>query len=416
MTWDSSKTEYELTKWFTPSKPATNNYVDRGPLDRTIFREFAQQGRQVLVYGPTGAGKTSMVLDNLEKLKTRYQTKSIRVTMTNTTTVESFIAEVAYKLQLTRMVQSVETKETSVNTSAALKIINWVSANLGGQKKQIQQDIREQYTGPDDFTILEEALFKRNTILVVDDMENLTGTADELRIRLAEIAKNMSDDAVNYEQSYAKIVFVGIATTAEQLWHDVESLKSRLATISVPYLNAHESQKIIQTGWQQAQLSGSIKQVEKTAYIASGIGKVVHELGQKTGYAAVDDGSQVIRDRYTEDAIHEVFEVNELDYEEQLNKAKNKTSTKTTVRNYVLYAMANDDRTKMTIQDILRAVNELRDADDKKANTISPALTQLKSAKFDILSNDRNSWQFKDPMFKAYVREHKDELLLKKND
>lgn len=416
MTWDSSKTEYELTKWFTPSKPATNNYVDRGPLDRTIFREFAQQGRQVLVYGPTGAGKTSMVLDNLEKLKTRYQTKSIRVTMTNTTTVESFIAEVAYKLQLTRMVQSVETKETSVNTSAALKIINWVSANLGGQKKQIQQDIREQYTGPDDFTILEEALFKRNTILVVDDMENLTGTADELRIRLAEIAKNMSDDAVNYEQSYAKIVFVGIATTAEQLWHDVESLKSRLATISVPYLNAHESQKIIQTGWQQAQLSGSIKQVEKTAYIASGIGKVVHELGQKTGYAAVDDGSQVIRDRYIEDAIHEVFEVNELDYEEQLNKAKNKTSTKTTVRNYVLYAMANDDRTKMTIQDILRAVNELRDADDKKANTISPALTQLKSAKFDILSNDRNSWQFKDPMFKAYVREHKDELLLKKND
>ncbi|MGP4116645.1 ATP-binding protein [Levilactobacillus zymae] len=237
MTWDSSKTEYELTKWFTPSKPATNNYVDRGPLDRTIFREFAQQGRQVLVYGPTGAGKTSMVLDNLEKLKTRYQTKSIRVTMTNTTSVESFIAEVAYKLQLTRMVQSVETTETSVNTSAALKIINWVSANLGGQKKQIQQDIREQYTGPDDFTILEEALFKRNTILVVDDMENLTGTADELRVRLAEIAKKMSDDAVNYEQSYAKIVFVGIATTAEQLWHDVESLKSRLATISVPYVN-----------------------------------------------------------------------------------------------------------------------------------------------------------------------------------
>lgn len=72
MAWDKDQAESELAKWFTPSKPATKNYVERGTLDRTIFREFAQQGRQVLVFGPTGAGKTSMVLDNLERLKSRY--------------------------------------------------------------------------------------------------------------------------------------------------------------------------------------------------------------------------------------------------------------------------------------------------------------------------------------------------------
>jgi len=415
MVWNRKKAEVELTRWFTPSKPATKNYVDRGTLDRTIFREFSQQGRQVLVFGPTGAGKTSMVLDNLAKLEEQYQTKHIRITMTNKTTIDSFIADVANKLELNRQIQTVMTNEDSRKAEGSIKILNWFSTKFSGQNRRTQQAVNEQYTGSDDFLILEQALFKRNTVLVVDDMENLTDNATDLRIRLAEIAKNMSDDAVNYEKSYAKIVFVGIASTAEQLWHDVQSLKSRLATISVPYLNVNESHQIIKTGWSKAKLESSEAQIEKTAYISSGIGKVVHELGQKTGYAAIDHDSQVVENQYIEDAIHEIFEVNELEYAAKLNKAKNKTSTKTTVRNYVLYAMANDDRTTMTIQDILKAVNELRHDDSKGSSSISPALTQLKSSKLEILtSEDRNSWRFLDPMFKAYVREHKAELLLKK--
>lgn len=417
MSWDKNNAETKLTKWFTPSKPATKNYVGRGDLDRTIFREFAQQGRQVLVFGPTGAGKTSMVLDNLEKLKNTYGTDYVRITMTKTTTIETFISEVARRLNLVRNVQTIDTNEGTLNASGGFNVRSWVSLNLGAQNKTSQKNVVEQYTGVDDFSILEEALFNRNTVLVVDDMENLSSKADDLRVRLAEIAKNMSDDAVNYDDSYSKIVFVGIADTAEQLWDDVQSLKSRLATISVPYLNATESNAIIKNGWDEADLKSTDKQIQNTAYISSGIGKVVHELGQKTGYAAVDDNSQAIQEKHIDKAIHEIFEVNELDYESKLNKAKNKARTKTIIRNYVMYAMANDDRIKMTVQDILTAVNSLSN-DDKKANSLSPALAQLKLESYgNVLTSDsRNSWRFTDPMFKAYVREHRDELLLKNTE
>lgn len=295
MKWNSEQAEAELTKWFTPSKPATRNYVGRGTLDRTIFREFAQQGRQVLVFGPTGAGKTSMVLDNLSKLKKTYATDYIRVSMTNSTTIESFIANVAYKLNLVRSVQTIKTAEAHQNLEAGIK--QWISLAASKQRTTTQQEVTEQYIGTDDFVILEEILFKRNTVLVVDDMENLSEQAQSLQIRLAEIAKNMSDDAVNYEDSYAKIVFVGIARTAEELWRDVQSLKSRLATISVPYLSDNESEKIIENGWDKAHLVSSEGQVKRAAYISSGIGKVVHELGQKTGYATLDDNSWTVEDQ-----------------------------------------------------------------------------------------------------------------------
>jgi len=412
MSWNREKSEDELAKWFTPSKPATKNYVDRGTLDKTIFREFSQQGRQVLVFGPTGAGKTSMVLDNLAKLKKRYQTNFIRVTMTNATTMDSFIATIAFKLGLIRQVQVLETSEANQSVKGGIKLFNWFAAKTNGQSTHTTQETSERYSGTDDFAIIEEALFKRNTVLVVDDMENLSKNADDLRIRLAEIAKNMSDDAVDYDDSYAKIVFVGIADTAEQLWHDVQSLKSRLATISVPYLNNAESNKIIENGWNEAHLISTQPQVKRTAYISSGIGKVIHELGQKTGYAALDNDNQVIKDAYINDALQGVFEVNELEYASKLRRAKNKTSTKTTVRNYVLYAMADDDRTNMTIQDILQSVNKLRNDPTKEANSISPTLTYLKKPELEILTSENRSWRFVDPLFKAYVREHKDELLV----
>lgn len=104
--------------------------------------------------------------------------------------------------------------------------------------------------------------------------------------------------------------------------------------------------------------------------------------------------------------------MNQLVYASQFAKAKNKNSTKTTIRNYVLYVMANSDQNKMTLQDILHGVNTLRSRPIGQ-QSISPALTKLKSNELNVLTGGRNSWQFVDPMFKAYVREHKNELILK---
>ncbi|MFC6261680.1 hypothetical protein ACFP1C_12120 [Levilactobacillus fujinensis] len=138
-------------------------------------------------------------------------------------------------------------------------------------------------------------------------------------------------------------------------------------------------------------------------------------MGRNAGYAAIDEDSQIMKDKYIADAIQEVFAVNELEYRSRLDKAKNRTSTKTTVRNYVLYAMANSEKNTMTTQGILSAVNDLRDGEEMRFSSLSPVLTKLKGPDLEILtSDDRNYWHFSDPMFKAYVREHKDELLLKK--
>ncbi|VDG30377.1 hypothetical protein [Lactobacillus sp. CBA3605] [Lactiplantibacillus mudanjiangensis] len=99
----------------------------------------------------------------------------------------------------------------------------------------------------------------------------------------------------------------------------------------------------------------------------------------------------------------------------KLESAKNRNKTKTRVRNNVLYVMANSDEMSMTSQEVLKAVNELRKDSDLKISSISPALSKLKS--MNVLTQEtRNKWHYFDPMFKAYVREHRNELLDKDNE
>lgn len=40
MTWDKEKAERALTKWFTPSRPATKNYVGRATLTERFFENL----------------------------------------------------------------------------------------------------------------------------------------------------------------------------------------------------------------------------------------------------------------------------------------------------------------------------------------------------------------------------------------
>ncbi|TGD22725.1 hypothetical protein EGT49_08060 [Companilactobacillus suantsaicola] len=159
-------------------------------MNKNIFREFSQQGRQILLYGADREEKMNTALENLSKLSEKYGTSFIKASVTRFSTVEDFTVDLFNKIHVQN-----------------LDLING-------------------------FTILEEELFKQNTVLVIDGMEEINNNI-ALREKLAELAKSMSDNSIYYENSYAKVIFIGTVNTAELLWNDVQSLKSRMATISI---------------------------------------------------------------------------------------------------------------------------------------------------------------------------------------
>lgn len=158
-----------------------------GSVEKRIFREFSQPGRQIIVVGPNGQEKINLVRASLKQLSVKYDTHSLYILVTSTMTLEAFMDEIAWRLQLP-------------NKPLVSEIVS--------------------------------ALFVGNVVLVVDALERVTDSNLDLVVWLAELAKNMSDEASLYEGSIVKVIFTGMARTPDQLCERVQSLKSRLAVIS----------------------------------------------------------------------------------------------------------------------------------------------------------------------------------------
>nr|WP_315456773.1 hypothetical protein [uncultured Prevotella sp.] len=58
-----------LDEIFTPSTAATINYIERHDIDRKLISEMETPGKQLIVYGHSGSGKTSSVRNMLNKKK-----------------------------------------------------------------------------------------------------------------------------------------------------------------------------------------------------------------------------------------------------------------------------------------------------------------------------------------------------------
>lgn len=211
------------------SRYVSRHDVGQKALNKTLRRAFLQQGQQVLVIGSASVEKARVVLCNLHQLERTYAIHFVRIEITKSTTVERFIAAVSIQLGFAR---STRTMTTLVAGQKLIANVQQWSSSAGTESKVVTEPVTERYVGTDDFKILEEILFNRNTILVIDDIENLSADAQGLQAKLAELAKSMSNNAVDYEDPYAKLVFIGTVTTAAELRQVVQSLQAALIPIT----------------------------------------------------------------------------------------------------------------------------------------------------------------------------------------
>lgn len=79
--------KYKAEQLFTPSTAASVNYVAREDIDRLLYLEMSTPGKQLVVFGHSGSGKTSSVRNMLDKYKYKY----IRTHCESTTTFEQLI-------------------------------------------------------------------------------------------------------------------------------------------------------------------------------------------------------------------------------------------------------------------------------------------------------------------------------------
>lgn len=100
---------------FTPAKAADVNYIKRNDIDTLLSSEMLTPGKQIIVFGHSGSGKTSSVRNLLKKNRYKY----IKTHCESNTTFEQLILNAFDELDTYVISSKYCKKTTSLNSELA---------------------------------------------------------------------------------------------------------------------------------------------------------------------------------------------------------------------------------------------------------------------------------------------------------
>lgn len=247
-----------LQQVFTPSAPVSKVQLFRGRLDQVmeVTTALNEPGRQVVLYGERGVGKTSLA-NLLSDLYTPVSEEpgdtrpSVRV---NCTTQDNF-----------------KTIWQKVLRNAKLDLPDaWAYAS----------------PDPDEIRLLLQNL-DYPLVIVLDEFDRVED--DESLSLMADTLKGLSDHVVS-----TKVVIVGVAVSIDQLIGEHESVQRAIAEVLMPRMDQQEVAELLAQNLGAAGMQMVPEGIGGIVRLAEGLPHYAHLLGQRAAVrAAQDDRTEV---------------------------------------------------------------------------------------------------------------------------
>lgn len=367
---------------FTPSTAAEINYIERPDIDRQLSSEMSIPGKQIIVFGHSGSGKTSSVRNLLRKNKYSF----IRTHCESSTTFEQLILNAFDALNV-----FVVSGKTHKQTAA-------IQGNLASEYDSIKSSIGSVRTSenstnfsrllPPQLTPQKLAQFmgEGKIVWLIEDFHKVP--ANE-KVRIADVIKIFVDNANDY--SVSKIICIGACQSAHELIRLDPNLQTRVSEVSVPLLKDEEIESIITNGFKLLNIIPSPTLVEKLVYYSDRLGAFAHQMcmdickGEKIAQTNSrkmdinDDAFQyaidgfITRSSDTFKSIYEAAVKNELGW-------------------YILKTFSCNSMRKLSLDEICKIVNYGKISFCKR--NIIDKLAELMSPSFNIIYYNPNSEKY----------------------
>lgn len=389
----------KVEKVFTPSSPAELTYVNRKDAERQFKRAIRTIGKQIIVYGHSGCGKSTMIVNLLNELQLPY----ITTRCTKGISIESVILDAFSQLGVYYTEQREKTSENSL--TGGLKVLSFfTNMTINSSDKEIQKRIGEIQKNPHQ---LANAFGSTGCLWVIEDFHKLDF---EPKKELSQIMKVFMD--VSNEFNYAKIIAIGAVDTARDVVHYDSEMTNRVSEVHVPLMSPKEINLIIHTG--EHLLNIHVNENVKTRVVAysSGLASVTHQLCDLLCESAhIEETSRTkkfINDDDLDYAINEF--VNEKSdslksiYELAI---KDKTKRGLTSSQNILVAILKLHKEVFKVSDIITSFKDLYG--DIKINSLKKHIHELSSpSKGEILRYNRNgdTYSFSNPFIKGFCHIH----------
>lgn len=391
--------KYSLQEVFTPGTVAKVNYLRRTVLEKRISASLETPGVQIVLYGHSGSGKTTVIRKLLDENKKQYiRTQCTTDKMLNDIILDAFS-------QLDRYCVSEKTLKRGIKIGSAIKgDMESIKAEISyASEDSIEQKMTRMVPTRLTPQKLAEIFRETGQIWMIEDFHKL---AEEEKLKLADVMKVFVDEAndISDNSKQSKIICIGAVNTPRELITLDPNLSTRVDQIKVPLLKDEEIRQIIEQGCHLLNVTMSSNLIQNLVSYSNNIGSLAH-------YMCLDICNEYEVKRTSLKKVNvkdESFDVAIKGYLNRNSDTLQKTYDLITAKNkaawYILKTMNMHNKDSITYQNLVSRIspkhNQISEDDIKQA------LVELQSQPYYIIryDEDRNSYMFSTPFWSAFIR------------
>lgn len=263
------KKEYTLKEVFTPAKPARVSFVNRNKINRRVVRALETPGTQIVVYGHTGCGKTTLLENKLYEV---YE-KHIRTNCMIGTTFEQIVLDAFEQLAEFYVDEVTNNKKTKISVALKANYLA-IQTSLGVDSEESQATKQKR--------ILPPQLTPQNLGRLMGAagycwlLEDFHKVEDEDKVKLSQMMKVFMDMSDEFED--LKLIALGAVNTAREVVKSDAEMRRRLSEIHVPLMSELEIKEILTKGEDALGVCFGVELKEKISHYCNGLPAIAHKL------------------------------------------------------------------------------------------------------------------------------------------
>lgn len=385
---------YPIEEVFTPSSSAELTYVKRTTIEKKFNSQFKLRGKQIIVYGHSGSGKTTFLNRYFKDNKISVVTIQCDASMSFNQILLNSFDQIGVFYKQTGSLSETEGEKGVVSVEAyGLKSQAEVSSSQT-KVASFARIVNPQVTSQR----LAEEIGKANKVLVIEDFHKLS---EEEKKKLADMLKVFIDQANIYPS--LKVICIGAVDTAREIVRLDNNLKQRVYECEIPLLNDAEIKEIIVRGCELLNINMADDLIERIVHYSNQLGALAHQLCYDVCECEGISKSQFKKKQLTGEKFANAVE-GYIDARSDTLKEVYDKAVKDPLGWYILRTFANRPLTKMSLKSISRKVNTSDHPFSE--NEIALKLVELSMPEVAILRSDFNSSMFSvsDPFWGAFIK------------
>lgn len=285
-------------------------------LQDSLQDALRERGGQVLLYGDTGVGKSSLLKYAAEDEVLDYVLVECSTGMSYDDILESAIRQMVDVKEINRTLKVAGSVEVAGEGG-----VPWITKLTGRFKGETGKDRTFEVLDKAALDVLTEAMDKADKwLIVLDNFQNIKDQG--VRERVAQGMEILSDRAGRSAGRDFKFVVIGIASDAATLLGgESRSYGRRTTELGVPRMPDDEIAEILRRGFQILEIDVAEELIEQLVFYSDGFPYFAHLLGLEIARAARRAGEDTVAPETIDLALRRAAKAVSSSYAERIRLA-----------------------------------------------------------------------------------------------